>query len=280
MKNAYKYLAALLALVLAAPVFTGCTDDDKYTLSSTSAKPSDKFNATIQFVSRLNDGALITSDADYTALNNYMVNTLKSREEAWLTLFDRSDNANLSKVMEISLNTYRWTAFAFNGLANRTTYKGSTLFFNQPTRLVRATASGKGCYVTGFSPLMEGTRTDKDEAGTVTGTVEIAYNINFRTARFETNDQIAAFGGEEGVMNKLKRENMNMLMIGTVKNDLYGSLESAVKGADGSFDIYNIATGSAYTIFMLAQERFWGFTSVSSTSVGNGIEAYAINVMW
>lgn len=45
------------------------------------AKPSDKFNARIQFVSRLSDGALITGDADYTALNNYMVNTLKSREE-------------------------------------------------------------------------------------------------------------------------------------------------------------------------------------------------------
>ena len=78
-----------------------------------------------------------------TALNNYMVNTLKSREEAWLTVFDRSDNANLDKVMQISINTYRWTAFAFNGLTNRTTYKGSTLFFNQPTRSVKATACGK-----------------------------------------------------------------------------------------------------------------------------------------
>ena len=57
MKNVNKYLAALLVLALAAPVFTGCTDDDEYSLSSISAKPSDKFNATIQFVSRLNDGA-------------------------------------------------------------------------------------------------------------------------------------------------------------------------------------------------------------------------------
>lgn len=280
MKNTKKYLAAMLALALAVPVFTGCSDDYEYSLSSVSAKPSDKFNAKIQFVSRLSDGALVTGDADYTALNNYMVNTLNSREEAWLTLFDRSDNANLSKVMEISLNTYRWTSFAFNGLTNRTTYKGSTLFFNQPTRLVKATACGRGCYVTGFSPLMEGTRTDKDESGAVTGTVDIAYDINFRTVRFETADQINAFGGEEGVMNTLKRENMNMLMIGTVKNDLFGSLESAVQSTDGSFKVYNIAAGSAYTIFMLAEERFWGFTDVSTASLGNGIEAYTINVMW
>ena len=157
MKNVNKYLAALLALAMAAPVFTGCSDDYEYSLSSVVAKPSDKFNARIQFVSRLGDGALITGDADYTALNNYMVNTLKSREEAWLTVFDRSDNANLDKVMQISINTYRWTAFAFNGLTDRTTYKGSTLFFNQPTRSVRATACGKGCYVTGFSPSIKRT---------------------------------------------------------------------------------------------------------------------------
>ena len=258
MKNIQKYLSALLALAMAAPVFTGCSDDYEYSLSSVVAKPSDKFNARIQFVSRLSDGALITGDADYTAL----------------------DNANLDKVMQISINTYRWTAFAFNGLTNRTTYKGSTLFFNQPTRSVKATACGKGCYVTGFSPLMEGTRTDKDENGTVTGTVDIAYDINFRTVRFETNEQINAFGGENGVMNTLKRENMNMLMIGTVKNDLLGALESAVQNTDGSFKVYNVASGSAYTIFMLAEERFWGFTDVAPISVGNGIEAYTINVMW
>lgn len=128
MKNIQKYLSALLALAMAAPVFTGCSDDYEYSLSSVVAKPSDKFNARIQFVSRLSDGALITGDADYTALNNYMVNTLKSREEAWLTVFDRSDNANLDKVMQISINTYRWTAFAFNGLTNRTTYKGRHAF--------------------------------------------------------------------------------------------------------------------------------------------------------
>ena len=53
--------------------------------------------------------------------------------------------------MQISINTYRWTAFAFNGLTNRTTYKGRTLFFHQPTRSVKATAFGKGCNVPRYS---------------------------------------------------------------------------------------------------------------------------------
>lgn len=207
MKNIQKYLSALLALAMAAPVFTGCSDDYEYSLSSVVAKPSDKFNARIQFVSRLSDGALITAMPTTRLSTTTWSTRSKAAKRHGLTVFDRSDNANLDKVMQISINTYRWTAFAFNGLTNRTTYKGSTLFFNQPTRSVKATACGKGCYVTGFSPLMEGTRTDKDENGTVTGTVDIAYDINFRTVRFETNEQINAFGGENGVMNTLKREN-------------------------------------------------------------------------
>ena len=51
MKNIQKYLSALLALAMAAPVFTGCSDDYEYSLSSVVAKPSDKFNARIQFLS-------------------------------------------------------------------------------------------------------------------------------------------------------------------------------------------------------------------------------------
>lgn len=280
MKNVRKYLTAFLTLAVAAPVFTGCSDDDKYTLNSIAASPSDKFNAKIQFVSRLDDGALIRSDADYDALKSYMVQTLGKRDDAWLTVLDRTDNSQVSKVMQLSVDTYRWTLFAFNSLAGRTTFKGSTLFFNQPTRQVKATACGKGCYVTGFSPLMEGTRTDRDETGAVTATVDIAYNINFRTARFETAEQLTAFGGEEGVMNTLKRENMNMLMIGTVKNDLLDTLEKTVAATDSSFKVHRIETGGAYTIFMLAEMRFWDFAGVESSTLGNGIGAYTVNVMW
>ncbi len=118
------------------------------------------------------------------------------------------------------------------------------------------------------------------KTGTVTGTVDIAYDINFRTVRFETNEQINAFGGENGVMNTLKRENMNMLMIGTVKNDLLSARIGSTEYGRFIQKVYNVASGSAYTIFMLAEERFWGFTDVAPISVGNGIEAYTINVMW
>lgn len=280
MKSVKKYLAAVLTLALAAPVFTGCTEDDSYSLKSVSASPSDKFNAKIQVVSRLNDAPLVTSDADYTAINNYMVNTLKGQKGAWLTILDRTDNVDLTKVMTVSLNAYRWTAFAFNRLKNKTTYEGSMLFFNQPSRLVKSEACGKGCYITGMSPKMEGTRTDKDEDGNVTGTVDVSFNIEFRTARFDTSDQISAFGGENGVMNTLKREKMNMLMIGTVRNELFSTLQSTVASTDATFHAHNLAQGSGYTLFMVCEERFWAPTGVTSDNLANGITAYTVNLMW
>lgn len=280
MKNIQKYLVAALALALAAPVFTGCTEDDEYSLKSVSASPSDKFNAKIQVVSRLTDGALITNDADYTAVNNYMVNTLKGQTGAWLTILDRTDNAAMDKTMTISINAYRWTSFAFNRLKNKTTFEGSTLFFNQPSRLVESVACGKGCNITAMSPKMMGTRTDKDANGTVTGTVEVSFPIEFRTVRFDAADQIAAFGGETGVMNVLKRSRMNMLMIGTVKNDLLATLQSTVESTDATFHAHKIAQGSGYTLFMLCEERFWAPSGVTSDNLANGITAYTIDLMW
>ena len=74
MKNTKRYLSIFLALALAAPVFTGCDNGlDEYKSGETIAPPSDKFKAEIQFVSRLTDGALAGSDADYAAIDNYIL---------------------------------------------------------------------------------------------------------------------------------------------------------------------------------------------------------------
>ena len=174
MKNTKRYLSIFLALALAAPVFTGCDNGlDEYKSGETIAPPSDKFKAEIQFVSRLTDGALAGSDADYAAIDNYMVNTLEGRGKSWLTVLDRADGANLPKTMQTALNTKRWTAFAFNRIANKSSYQGSMLYFNGPTTEVKGTPSGSGCYVTGFAPTLNGTRTDKDEDGNVTGTTNV-----------------------------------------------------------------------------------------------------------
>lgn len=280
MKNVKKYLTVLLAFVMAAPVFTGCSEDDTYTLDAVSASPSDKFSAQIQVVSRLSDGPLITSEADYAAINGYMVNTLKGQQGAWLTILDRTDNAQMDKVMTIAVNAYRWTTFAFNRMKSRTVFEGSMLFFNQPSRLIETIPCGKGCNITMMSPKMMGTRTDKDADGNITGTVDVSFPIEFRTVRFETADQIAAFGGEGGVMNALKRSKMNMLVIGTVKNDLLATLQSTVQSTDATFHAHTIVQGSGYSIFMLCEERFWAPSGVTSDNITSGIAAHTINLMW
>ena len=281
MKNTKRYLSIFLALALAAPVFTGCDNGlDEYKSGETIAPPSDKFKAEIQFVSRLTDGALAGSDADYAAIDNYMVNTLEGRGKSWLTVLDRADGANLPKTMQTALNTKRWTAFAFNRIANKSSYQGSKLYFNGPTTEVKGTPSGSGCYVTGFAPTLNGTRTDKDEDGNVTGTTNVSFAISFNTARFENADQINAFGGKNGVLSGLHYKKQNLLMIGTVKNDLLGALQSAAANTNEAIQVREIVKGPAYTIFMLADSRFWGYVDVASTSLGNGIEAYGIHVMW
>ena len=281
MKNTKRYLSIFLALALADPVFTGCDNGlDEYKSGETIAPPSDKFNAEIQFVTRLTDGALAGSDADYAAIDNYMVNTLEGRGKSWLTVLDRADGANLPKTMQTALNTKRWTAFAFNRIANKSSYQGSMLYFNGPTTEVKGTPSGSGCYVTGFAPTLNGTRTDKDEDGNVTGTTNVSFAISFNTARFENADQINAFGGKNGVLSGLHYKKKTLLMIGTVKNDLLGALQSAAANTNEAIQVHEVVKGPAYTIFMLADSRFWGYVDVASTSLGNGIEAYGIHVMW
>lgn len=116
----------------------------------------------------------------------------------------------------------------------------------------------------------------------MTATKDISFDVNFLTARFETADQISAFGGKNGILRSCYDRNMSLLMIGTVKNDLFAQLESAAKSAAGSYEfkVFNVAAGSQYTIFMLTEERFWGFNGVETKSLTGGISAYNISVMW
>ena len=129
---------------------------------------------------------------------------------------------------------------------------------------------------------LAGIRSEKGEDGEVTATKDISFDVNFLTARFETADQISAFGGKNGILRSCYDRNMSLLMIGTVKNDLFAQLESAAKSAAGSYEfkVFNVAAGSQYTIFMLTEERFWGFNGVETKSLTGGISAYNISVMW
>ena len=279
MKYAKSYLTAILMCALSMPLFTACDNElEEFPRTAVSA-PSDKFNAKINFVSRLSDGKLATGDADFTAIDNYMVNTLDGKQGSWLTVLDRIDGNNQDKVMQTALNTKQWTSFAMNRIANKTAFEGSMLFFNAPSIETRGLASGAGCFVTGIAPTMKGVSLERDEDGNIKNSKDVSFPVYFHTARFENGGQIAAFANKGGVLDELYYDNMNFLMVGTVKNDLFGSLQSAAQKAGGYF-VERVAQGAAYSIFMLADTRFWGFSGMTSAPLGNGIEAYTINVMW
>lgn len=265
---------------MAAPLLTGCDNGlDEYPSDAPIPAPSDKFTTNVQFVSLLSDASLGTGYIDY-------LNALDDKN-AWMTIIDRVDDGNQSAVMKAAWDTERWMTFAFNKMANKKA-EGSMLYLGPwgtlNTYITGATGvpSGSGCYVTEVKTKLAGIRSDKDEDGVVTGTKDVSFDVNFLTARFETADQIAAFGGGNGVLRSFYDQTMSLLMIGTVKNDLFAQLESAAQSASGSYalKVINVAAGSQYTIFMLTEERFWGFNGVETKSLTGGISAYNISVMW
>ncbi len=275
-----KQLSILLSVALLAPFCTGCDNGlDEYPTDASVTPPSDKFTTHIQFVSYLNDQTV--GAADYAAFNDYVTDVLD--DSAWLTLLDRADNGDLSAMMQTALNTSRWTAFAFNRVASAASWQGSMLYFNSCLHSgAKGVPSGDGCYVTSITVPMQGVRTDKNEAGEVEDTASVSFDVNFLTARFDTAEQIAAFGGRRGVLRQLYDGSVALLMVGTVRNDLFAQLESAAQSASGNnpLEVAEVAKGTDYTIFTLAEKRFWGFNGVEKQPLASGIDVYDICVMW
>ena len=280
MKNMKTYISIFLSFAMAAPLFTGCDNGlDEYPSDAPIPAPSDKFTTNVQFVSLLSDASLGTEYVDY-------LNALDDKN-TWMTIADRVDDGNQSAVMKAAWDTERWMTFAFNKMANKKAegsmlYMGSWGTLNTYITGAAGIPSGNGCYVTEVKTKLAGIRSEKGEDGEVTATKDISFDVNFLTARFETADQISAFGGKNGILRSCYDRNMSLLMIGTVKNDLFAQLESAAKSAAGSYEfkVFNVAAGSQYTIFILTEERFWGFNGVETKSLTGGISAYNISVMW
>lgn len=279
MKTVKRYLPVFLSFVAAASLFAGCNNGlDEYPSDAPIPAPSDKFTTTVQFVSSLDGNAFGSS---YTAFNEYLANL--GGEKPWMTILDRADNGNLSAALTGAFDATRWTAFAFNKIENKTSYQGSMLYFNSCITGATGRPSGEGCYVTKVKTALNGVRTDKDENGEITGQTDVSFDVDFLTARFETADQLSAFGGKNGVLRSFYNESMPVLMIGTVKNDLFAQLKSAAESASGSyaFKVYEVAAGSQYTLFLLTEERFWGLMEpVNAQPLAGNVKVYNIGVMW
>ncbi len=232
-------------------------------------KPATTTSAGIlPFITRLSDGTLMTSDADFTAVDNY-IGGLKN---VGFIFLDRADGAGVSYVHKLTYKRNIWSYFAAGKQAGET-FQGGYGIFYKPTRAISSHASGSGAYMSGVASSLTGVITRPDGSQKV-----VDVDMKFYAARFDTQAQVSAFGSS--TFNAVKNENKNFVAIGTVKNDLFASLQEAVKAADSAYNVLEVEKGSAYTIYMIAGTRYWGLNGVEKKSVGNGIDSYEINLMW
>jgi hypothetical protein len=263
------------------PVFilSGCVKDEPLTLASLEVWPSDRFVTEIHFVSKLTGAAMGSSEADYAPVSNYFTTTLNSINGSWLGIIDRTDvtyhaTNQQNPVLKSALDSKHWTYLAMNKITGGNKFEASTLFLNSPVIGSTSYKVADDCYIAGPILRMEGKRDD--------GVKMYFDNVYFRTVRFDTPAQLAAFGGESGIMSKLKLERMNFLMVGSVKSELIESFRTTLNNTDSAFKL-SIVEGtenSDYAIFVLAEEHFWGYAGSTVTSLANGINAYTLNLNW
>lgn len=237
-------------------------------------KPGPKPNSTtsagiLPFITRLSDGVLMTSEADFNAVDSY----IGGLKDVGFIFLDRADGAGVSYVHKMTYKRNIWSFFAVGKQAGETFQGGYGIYYKNPSRTLKSHQSGIGAYMTGVPAPLTGVITRAD------GTKKVVdVDMKFYTARFETESQVNAFGSS--TFTAVRNENKNFIAIGTVKNDLFASLQNAVKTADSAYSVTEVAKGSAYTIYMIAGARYWGLNGVEKKSVASGIDSYEINLMW
>lgn len=269
----YKWLLMLSA----AMAFAGCSKDggdDTQQPGGSSIKTSAK----VQFVSRLTDASLFSSSSDADEVDGF-VNTALN-DNGTVVLLDRTDKSGVSYVADMIVASRKWSGFVSLGQNGTDDFDVSTIVFNNPSDRISGYQILSGSYVSGLSVDISGTVTNLDAEGNVTNTNNVTVSVPFYSCRFETEDQINAFGGASGVMNVMKSVSREFVVIGTVKNDLMQALQSAVTSADSGYTAAEVFKGSEYSIFMLYATRYWGFNGVSESEITGGITAYAVDISW
>jgi hypothetical protein len=280
MKKTFLYPVFILTgLIL---VLSGCVKDERITLADVEVWPLENFVTQVHFVSKLTDAAMGATEADYTAVNNYFTATLASKNDLWLGIIDRTDvvynGANqVNPVLKGALDSRHWTYFAFNKITGGNnqagTFEGSTMFVNAPVITSTAYKVANDCYISGPMLNLKGKRGND---------TLISFDVLFRTIRIDKPEHLTAFGGSDGVFSKLKLERINFLMIGTVKKSLIDQFHSTMSNTNEAFKLAIVegTENKDYAIFILGEEHFWKYAGASSVSLGNGIEAYTINMNW
>lgn len=247
--------------------------DDDQTGGNSSIQTSLK----VQFVSRLTDASLIGSSSDAEAIEDF-VNEIMEGNAA--ILLDRTDHSGITYIAEILVDSRNFSSFILLGRSGTDDFDVSTIVFNEPSDYIPSYQISYGSYVAGLSLNIDGTVTNLDSEGNVTGTNAVTITVPLFSCRLDTEEQVSAFVASSGVMSTLKSDNRNFVLVGTVRNSLMSSLSEGVTSADSEYATYEVYAGSDYTIFMIVSTRYWGYNGVTETGLTNNVMAYAVDISW
>lgn len=268
------FICAIFPLLAAGIVLSSCSgsSNDPDNPGTVTAKSA----AILPFISTLSDTPILSDDAEYRAVDSY----ISGLENVGFIFLDRADNAGVRNVQKLAYAHDKWTSFALNRMDQSGAFRGGYCMFEEPTRFVKAHASGDGAFMTGVASSLTGVVTRFDASGNVESAKTVSIDMKFYTARFDTQAQIDAFGGQSGTFSQVMSENKNFIALGTVKNDLFRKLQEAVTNVDSAFKVTEVYKGDTYTIYLMGGNRYWGLNGVSQKPIAQGINAYEVNLMW
>lgn len=221
----------------------------------------------IVLVSRLDGNALLSSDADATAIATY--------GKGKVLILDRIDSGDMARINNVTYTNGWYLVYNPGRQVSATAFQGSVITLNAPYRDAHSLASG-GTWFTYFVDPVKGKVTTYDESGNVVKEKDTEYQANVYTGRLNTEAQVNAFGT---TYTNIVKEKSNAIVVGTVENGLYDALAAKVTASGGK--TYKGTVGASFTIFVAAPTRYWTFNEVKEASIsGTAAKAYSINVTW
>ena len=275
--NKMKSLKTFSIVALALPLlFASCSkpagEDDKPT------GPVKVPSTVISYVSTLDGTALFENPQIGAKAISYTADVMK--KDASLVLLDRLDNTGLIPLMEMMSENKKWSANCFEGIKSPTVFESSQIVFNAPTRQISSYKIADDAYVTLTPQQVQGVIKTVDADNNVISKKEVSVKVVYANTRLKSAENVAVFVKANGTLSKMIQDNMNFLMIGTVKNDAFDALQKGTATLDKRYVVTEIVKGPEYTVFMLAGTRYWNLNSFKTVDLSSGLKAYEIDVKW
>lgn len=266
----------MLALTSVLPLMVSCGGDKGDKPEPPDTGPTK--TSVVQFVSKLDDASIGSTDTDYAAIKTYFTQTLKKREGSGLAFVDRSDMNYGSLPMSTgiystALSSRHFTCFALNRIVGKTQYQGTAVLVNKYMTDVHSLQLTDNARVTGSTAVLNVSEISNPNQ-------KSSMQMNFWTSRLTDAADVTQLVAN---IAEMKKVNTRFFFVGTVKKDVLSNLKSAVEGSSaGSFKFLSHpeTESSDYVLCSFTDNQGWTMEAGSKTSVGTGINSYEIIFKW